>query len=346
MTPELLQKLEHIIARNKQTDDSDVVFQLKQLLYDNESHSQKEVISITELVTEYLSRLREETYQNDIIKTGFQDLDNVIGGFFPDEFVVVGGRPAIGKTTFLVDLSLNISKTVPLLYITLELSDKQLTNRFIVSLSEIPMHSTKQQTITSAEWERINSIERGFTDHQLFILDNRSNDIFTLKMHCEKQIRENGVKVIVIDYLQLASSYQHRKYRELEVSFICRELRSIAKEHNVCIIVSSQLNRSVENRCGTEGKRPQLTDLRESGSIEQNADKVILLHRPEYYGICEDNEGNSLIGIAEIIVAKNRNGITGEVRLHFDCKIPKFRDIKNDFTFSSDRLKEMEEVPF
>jgi len=349
MTPELLQKLEHIIARNQQTDDSAVVFQLKQLLYDNEIHSEKEVISITELVTENLRQLKTETFQNDIVKTGFRDLDNVIGGFLPGEFVVIGGRPAMGKTTFLVDLSLNISKTVPLLYITLELSDKQLTNRFIASLSEIPVYPTKQQTMTSAEWERINSIDREFADHQLFILDNRNNDISTLKMHCEKQIRENGVKVIVIDYLQLAGSYQHRKYRELEVSYVCRELKNIAKEHNVCVIVSSQLNRSVENRCGAEGKRPQLADLRESGAIEQNADKVILLHRPEYYGIREDCEGNTLDGIAEFIVAKNRNGVTGEVRLHFDCKIPKFgsfEGFKSDFTFSSDRLKEIEEIPF
>ena len=223
MTPELLQKIEHIIARNQQTDDSAVVFQLKQLLYDNENHNEKEVISITELVTENLRQLREKTFQNDIVETGFRDLDNVIGGFLPGEFVVIGGRPAIGKTTFLVDLSLNISKTVPLLYITLELSDKQITNRFIASLSEIPVYPTKQQIMTSVEWERINSIDREFSDHQLFILDNRNNDIPILKMHCEKQIREKGVKVIVIDYLQLASSYQHRKYRELEVSYVCRE---------------------------------------------------------------------------------------------------------------------------
>jgi replicative DNA helicase len=349
MTPELLQKIENIIARNQQTDDKTVVFQLKQLLYDNEILSEKEVKSIAELVTESLRQLKAESFQNDIIKTGFRDLDRLIGGFLPGELVIIGGRPAMGKTAFLVDLSLNISKIVPLLYITLELSDEQLTNRFIASLSEIPAHLTKQQAITSAEWEHINSIEKKITDHQLFLLDNQHNTISILRTHCEKQIRENGVKVIIIDYLQLASSYQHRKYRELEVSFVCRELKNIAKKHNVCIIASSQLNRGIENRSGMEGKRPQLADLRESGAIEQDADKVILLHRPEYYNIFTDNEGNSLTGIAEIIVAKNRNGITADVRLHFDYKIPKFRDFvnfKNDFAFSSGRLKDLEEVPF
>jgi replicative DNA helicase len=348
MTTELQQKIEDIIAHGQQVDDRAVVSQLKKLFYENENFTETDTKPIAELVAESLRQLKTETPQNGVFKTGFQDLDSLIGGFLPGEFVVIGGRPAMGKSTFLVDVSLNISKTVPLLFVTLDFSGEQLTTRFIASLSNVPAHRFLQKTMSAAEWERIDATEKKLADRQLFVLDSRNNGITAIKAHCEKQIRENGVKVIVVDFLQLISSYQSRHNRADEVGFVSRELKNIAKEHNVCIIVSSSLNRGLVHR-GGEG-RPQLSDLRESGTIEQDADKVIFLYRPEYYKIIEDERGNSLSGIVEFMVAKNRNGVTGDARLLFDAEIPKFKtpvNVKEKFAFSSDRLKEIDnELPF
>ncbi|MDR1115263.1 MAG: DnaB-like helicase C-terminal domain-containing protein [Tannerella sp.] len=351
MTPELQQKIENIITHGQQVDDRAVVSQLKKLLYENGNFDEKDTKPIAELVAESLRQLKTETPQNGVFKTGFQDLDSLIGGFLPGEFVVIGGRPAMGKTTFLVDLSLNISKTVPLLFVTLDLSGEQLTNRFIASLSDVPAHRLLQKTMSEAEWERIDKTEKKFAAHQLFVLGSRNNGITAIKTHCEKQIRENGVKVIVVDYLQLIRANQHWRQRVDEVSYVSRELKNMAQEHNVCVIVSSSLNRGVEHRNGAEGKRPLLSDLRESGAIEQDADKVILLHRPEYYKITEDDRGNDISGIVEFILAKNRNGATDDVYLLFDAEIPKFKTLvnaKKKFTFSSNRLKEVgaDDLPF
>ena len=288
---------------------------------------------IPELVVETPRQLQAETSQNGVIKTGFQDLDKLIGGFLPGEFIIIGGRPAMGKTSFLVDLSLNISENYPLFFETLELDDWQLTQRFISSHVEIPIRKIEQpQTLTLAECEQIDSKMKKIADSQLFILGvDMNNAISFLKAHCEKQIKENGVKVIVIDYLQLVSWYQRKEDNKIDMSFVCQELKNIAKENNVCVIVSSQLKRDLVKRIGNEGKRPQLSDLglRESDAIMQNADKVIFLHRPEYYEIYEDESGNDLTGIAEIIVAKNNNGVTGNSVLRFDKEIPKFSNFAN-----------------
>jgi replicative DNA helicase len=273
----------------------------------------------------------------------------VIGGFLPGEFVVIGGRPAMGETTFLVDLSLNISKTVPLLFVTLDFSGEQLTTRFMASFFDIPSSRLLQKKLNAADWQCIDETEKKFASQQLSVLDSRNTSIATIKTHCEKQIRENGIKVIVLDYLQLVRSNRRWRQRVDEVSYVSRELKNMAQELNVCIIASSSLNRGLEYRWSGE-KRPQLSDLRDSGAIEQDADKVILLHRPEYYKITEDEKGNDLTGVVEFIVAKNRNGVTGEVRLLFDADIPRFSPIvhaKKNFTFSADRLKEIDDsLPF
>ena len=347
MTPDLQQKIENIINRNPQADDKDIVFQLKQLLYETEVQNDvdKDAKNIVDLVVENIRQLKEEADQSDMIKTGFDDFDSRFGGFRLGEYIVVGGRPAMGKTQFLVNLSLNISTTVPVLYVTLDLSESLLTSRFISSVSEIPIGNILQHDLSEVQKFILSGVDKEFSKHQLFIYADCNNSIAALKRHCQKQIRENGIRVIVVDYLQLINSYQHRKYRELEVSYISRELKNMAKEYNVCVIASSQLSRAVEYRGSIEGKRPQLSDLRESGAIEQDADKVLFIHRPEYYKILEDYQGNSLVNLAEIIVAKNRNGCLGDFYLSRDNNFTRFRNhnVKNEFTFASNRLFELEE---
>ena len=345
MTLDLQHKIENIITRNPQADDGEILFQLKQLLYEMELQYSvaEDAKSIADLVAENILQLNGEKNQNNVIKSGFDKFDAHFGGFCPGEFVVVGGRPAMGKTQFLVNLSLHISKTFPVLFVTFDLSEFMLTNRFISSVSEIPAQSILQHDLSVEQKHTLSTIGNEFAKRQLFIHDNFNTSITALKAHCIKQIKENGIQVIVIDYLQFISSYNHRKYRELEVSFISRELKSLSKEYNVCVIASSQLNRGVEGRTSIDGKRPKLSDLRESGAIEQDADKVIFIHRPEYYGITEDHNGESLIGLAEIIVAKNRNGRLGIVNLAINRDFTNFRNLKTEITFSSSRLLELKE---
>jgi replicative DNA helicase len=352
MSPDLQQKIA-TLTRNPQADDREILFQLKQLLYETElpTGADKEAKSIGDLFAENMRQLNAETAPNDVVKTGFEDFDTRFGAFRLGELVVVGGRPAMGKTQFLVNLSLNISATVPVLYVTLELSEFLLTTRFISSISEIPANKILQRDLGMEQYYKLESIGNEFAKRRLFIHDSGNTSIAALKALCLKQIQENGIQVIIVDYLQLLSSYKHRNHRELEVSYICRELKNLAKEQKVCIIVSSQLSRAAEGRSGLDGKRPQLSDLRESGAIEQDADKVLFIYRPEYYGIRESLSGDDLRYLVEIIVAKNRNGCLGDFYLSRDENFTNFRNykFKTEFTFSTDRLlelKEAGEIPF
>jgi len=343
MTQELRQKMEAIINRNPQADDREIVFQLKQLLYEGElqNFSYKEAKSMAQLVADNLSQLHEGEAQSTVVKTGFDDFDAPFGGFRLGEFIVVGGRPAMGKTQFLVNLSLHISATFPVLFIAFDMSEPVLASRFMASASGIPAGDILQHKISPQQKARLAGVGNLFEKRRLFLSDGCHPSIAAIRAYCQKQIQENGIQVIVVDYLQLITSYHHKKFREQEVSHISRELKNMAKEYNVCVIVSSQLNRSVEMRGGN--RRPMLSDLRESGAIEQDADKVIFIHRPEAYGILEDGEGNSLIDVVEVIVAKNRIGCLGGFMLMKDSNFTSFRSVNTEFTFSMDRLHELEE---
>ena len=350
MTSDLLNKIESIISRNPQANDRDILLQLRQLLTETELQYNVgiDAKSITDLVTENIQQFKGDSYQDTHITSGFAELDKLIGGFRLGEFVVVGGRPSIGKTQFLINLSLHISETIPTLYATLDLSEFLLTNRFISSVSEIPTQNILQHDLDEEQKNKLLAIGDAFTKRKLFIHDTGNSFIESLKALIQKQIQENGIQVIFVDYLQLISSCHHRKSRETEVSHICRELKNLAKEKNVCLIAASQLSRAVELRGGVESKRPILSDLRESGAIEQDADKVLFVHCPEYYGVKEDAFGNSLINLAEIIVAKNRNGRLGSIYLCKDKDFTNFRThiVKDDFTFSANRLLEFGDMNF
>ena len=311
--------------------------------------------NITDLVTENIRQFDAETPQHAVIKSGFVDFDAQFGGFFAGEFVVVGGRPAMGKTQFLINLSLHISMSVPVLYVTLELSEYKLTSRFISSVTQIPTTDILRRELSEEQKAKFFKVGNAFKKRKLFIHECFYNNIEPLLAHCREQIQENGVQVIFIDYLQLLNSQKQRdSNRDIEMSHICREIKNMCKENNVCVIASSQLNRSVEHR-GFH-KRPQLYDLRESGSIEQDADKVLFIYRPEYYGIVEDVEGNSLKRHTEIIVAKNRSGRMDEFYITRDEDFTNFLNSPKhtmssgydfDYTDEEPKLSEFEEkIPF
>jgi replicative DNA helicase len=344
MNSDIKERIQRIIT-NEQADEKELILQLKQAIYENEvqTNSEKKSRSLTELVSENLKYLQDKSNQVNIVKSGFTDFDEAFGGFLLGELVVIGARPGMGKTLLLINLALNISLTKPVLYFTFDLSEFLLTNRFISTLSGIPLNNILQHDFSNEQGDIIASIEPELSNRKIFISESISNYFFPFKEHCIKQIQENGIQVIFVDYLQLLTASKNRNNRELEISFICRELKKLAKEHNVCIICSSQLSRAVESRGGA--RIPQLADLRESGAIEQDADKVMFIYRPAYYNIDIDEAGNNTEGVAEIYISKNSSGKNGMVRLKVDEAFTSFRDFdfyRNEFSFRQDRLYEMD----
>ena len=348
---DLLSELHSLMADDLSTlDVKEIIRRLNNMVLEaemNTSFQAKDSKSLTTLFADHLSGLQNNIDTNHLIMSGFGNLDTLIGGFLPGEFIVIGGRPAMGKTQFCVNLCLNISKEHPILYFTFDLSEYLLVCRFISALTGIETKRILQHELTSEEKIQIAALEKRFKNHRININDSCSSSVTTFKAHCLKQIYENGVKVILVDYLQMMSTTRYRNSRELEISYISRELKSLARDHNVCVIATSQLSRSPEKRSATA--KPFLSDLRDSGAIEQDADKVIFLYRPEYYAIDVDEEGNSVAGLMELIVAKNRNGGLGTSRIKRNAVFSSFTDFleySNEFSFSPTRLNELEDKPF
>ncbi len=267
------------------------------------------------------------------LETGFHELDTLTSGWQNSDLIIIAARPAMGKTAFVLSMAKNmaVNFNTPVALFSLEMSNVQLVNRLIVNVCEIPGEKIKSGRLESYEWEQLDFKIKELYDAPIYVDDTPSLSVFELRTKARRLVREHGIKCIIIDYLQLMNaSGMNFGSREQEVSTISRSLKGLAKELNIPIIALSQLNRGVEARQGVEGKRPQLADLRESGAIEQDADMVCFIHRPEYYKITEDERGNSLIGLAEIIIAKHRNGAVGDVRLRFKSEFAKFMNVGED----------------
>ena len=277
-----------------------------------------------------------------MIATGFANLDKLIGGFFPGEFIVIGSRPSVGKTQLLINLSLNIARTYPTLFFSFDLSEYLLACRYLSTLSGFPVNKILQQTFTPEERIRFDKYSTRLSQINLLMNCNSDTSINTFKSISLRQIKDNGIKVIFVDILQMITTDRNRANREQEVSFISAQLKKFAKKYEVCIIATSQLSRSVETR--KESKVPILSDLRDSGSIEQDADKVIFIYRPEYHGVMNDEMGNNIAGETHLYIAKNKNGATGMAKLIRDPEFTTFSDFidyYSDFNFSSGRLNEI-----
>ena len=351
MAPSLNKRIENILRRSE--DENEILLSLKQLLSEQDIQPKKikESKIISELFFENYEVIMNPNTNPKFIQTGFRNIDKMLGGFMLGEYVVIGARPAMGKSQLLVSLAINISKATPALFISLDLNEFRLTSKFIASLTGVELHNIFQMTFSEEEKVLINSAGDQFNRLNLIVNDWYGGTLLNFRVLCQKHIEENGVKVIIVDELQLMNpAYRYRNSRELEISSISKALKDIAKDFNVCVIAGSQLNRAIEGRTGIEGKRPQLSDLRESGAIEQDADKVIFLHRPEYYHITEDAQGNSLLGLVELIVAKNKIGPVGEVMIKRNHNFSSFVDCIHqditEFNFSQERLNEIKKVPF
>lgn len=269
------------------------------------------------------------------VASGFTDLDRMTSGWQKSDLVIIAARPAMGKTAFVLSCARNaaVDFNKPVVVFSLEMSSVQLVNRLISGETNIEQEKIRKGNLEEWEWQQIHSKIRRLEQAPLIIDDTPALNIFEFRAKCRRLKSQHDIQLIVIDYLQLMQGKggdgKGSGNREQEIGSISRALKSVAKELNVPVIALSQLSRAVENRPGGS-KRPMLSDLRESGSIEQDADMVLFLYRPEYYGLEVDEDNNPTQGVGEVIIAKHRNGETGRVRLKFVGKYVKFTDLEDN----------------
>ena len=268
------------------------------------------------------------------ISTGFEKLDALTSGWQPSDLIIIAARPGMGKTALTLSMARNIAvtKEVPVAFFSLEMSSIQLITRLISAETGLSSEKLRTGKLADHEWKQLNVKVGDLEKAPLYIDDTPALSIFDLRAKARRLASQHKIKLIVVDYLQLMTAGNSNKTgnREQEISTISRNLKSLAKELDIPVIALSQLSRAVETRGGT--KRPQLSDLRESGAIEQDADIVSFIYRPEYYQIEEwdDEEHSSSIGQAELIVAKHRNGGLDNIRMKFIGQLGKFEDLQPD----------------
>ena len=289
------------------------------------------------------------------VASGFNKIDKLTAGWQESDLVIIAARPGMGKTALSLSMASNIAINgkIPLAFFSLEMSSIQLITRMISSETGLDANKLRTGKLEKHEWEQLNVRVKNLENAPLYIDDTPSLSIFDLRAKARRLVSQKGVKIIIVDYLQLMTAGANIKTgnREQEISTISRNLKALAKELKIPVIALSQLSRMVEGRTS---KRPLLSDLRESGAIEQDADIVSFIYRPEYYKIdqWDDNERSSTEGEAEFIVSKHRNGGLGNIRLRFISQLAKFEDIEhydspyefhskmnaaaNDDTFKSD----------
>ena len=295
-----------------------------------EGNIKREVSPINMVIKDAIREIEEAGKREDALvgtPSGFTKLDRLTSGWQKSELIIIAARPSMGKTALALSMARNMAidhgKYVAIF--SCEMSSIQLVNRLIVAETDIPGDKIRNGRLSEEEWKQLDTRIKKLVQAPIFIDDTPAISIFELRAKCRRLMAQHKLDIVIVDYLQLMSGPDNAGSREQEVSNISRSLKSIAKELNVPIIALSQLNRSVEMRGGT--KRPLLSDLRESGAIEQDADMVVFIHRQEKFGIMAFEDGSSTKGIAEIILAKNRNGPVDDVRLRFREEKAQFVDI-------------------
>ena len=318
-----------------ETQDVDELMQAAESgIFEISQRAQKrDVTQIDPVIEEAFARMEKAAKNTGSISgipSGFHALDKITSGWQTPDLIIIAARPAMGKTAFVLSMAKNmaIDHEIPVAIFSLEMSNVQLVNRLIMNVCELEGDKIKTGKMSKEDSKRLNTKVNIMKGKPLYLDDTPSLSIFELRSKARKLVREKGIQLIIIDYLQLMNA-QGSSFgsREQEVSIISRNLKALAKELDIPIIALSQLNRGVEARQGVEGKTPQLSDLRESGAIEQDADMVCFIHRPEYYHLYNDDKtGKDLRGLAQIIVAKHRNGATDSIWLRFRGKYAKFQN--------------------
>ncbi len=269
------------------------------------------------------------------VASGFTDLDRITSGWQNTELTIIAARPAMGKTAFVVSAMRNaaVEWNIPVAMFSLEMSATQLMLRLISAEAEIDSNKLRKGKLENHEWVQLHQKIKNLSNAPIYIDDTPALSILEMRAKCRRLKAQFDIGLVIIDYLQLMTADSGggaKGNREQEIAAISRAMKNLAKEINVPVIALSQLSRAVETRGGD--KRPQLSDLRESGSIEQDADMVMFLYRPEYYKITQDEQGNSTEGVGEVIIAKNRSGDVDTVKLRFIGKYTKFTDLDGFYT--------------
>lgn len=329
-------------AYNETSDVFDLLDRAEKNLFDvAQGNIRSNYIEMKDLVSMSISQIEHARRQESGITgvpSGFTELDKVTAGWQRSDLVIIAARPGMGKTSFVLSLARNAAVLAkkPVAVFSLEMSSVQLAHRLISAETELNSEKLRKGTLADHEWEQLNSLVKNISQAPLYIDDTPALSVFDLRSKCRRLKVQHNVELIIVDYIQLMRSEIDSRSgnREQEISNISRSLKSIAKELNVPVLAISQLNRSVEARLT---KRPQLSDLRESGAIEQDADMVCFIYRPEYYNLTQDEEGNPTAGLAEIIIAKHRNGALRDVKVRFIDRLAKFVDYESvEFSSSSD----------
>lgn len=342
-------------AYDETTDVFDLLDNAESKLYEvTQGNIKKSSETAQSLVMQAKRKIEEIANKEGLsgIPSGFEKLDKLTSGWQPSDLVIIAARPGMGKTAFVLSMARNIAvnSNLGVAVFSLEMSSVQLITRLISSETGLSSEKLRTGKLEKHEWEQLNVKVKGLEKAPLFIDDTPSLSIFDLRAKARRLSSQHGIKLIVIDYLQLmtAGGTQKGGNREQEISTISRNLKALAKELDVPVIALSQLSRAVETRGGS--KRPLLSDLRESGAIEQDADIVSFIYRPEYYKIDEwdDEERTPTQGQAEFIVAKHRNGGLDNIRLKFIGQLGKFdnlEDFDSPFEFQS-KMNGDDENPF
>ncbi|MCL4139278.1 UNVERIFIED_CONTAM: hypothetical protein GTU68_039352 [Idotea baltica] len=327
---------------NDSYEDSKDIFELlddaEQNLFEiTDKNLKRNFETLSSLTIEARKQIEEASKQTDGltgVPSGFTGLDRLTSGWQKSDLIIIAARPGMGKTAFTLALAANAAKDYkkPIAIFSLEMSNIQLVQRLMSMESEISGQKLRNGQLEEYEWQQLNRAMERLDDVPIFIDDTPAINIFELRAKARRLKMQHDIQMIVIDYLQLMTGTPDQKNkgnREQEISTISRSLKSLAKELGVPVIALSQLSRAVESRGGP--KRPMLSDLRESGAIEQDADIVTFIYRPDYYDM--DAEDDTPEGLTEIIIAKHRNGALDTVNLKFIAQYAKFVDMDNaDFT--------------
>ncbi len=319
-------------AFDESNDIEDVMQETEGKLFElSQRNVKKDVTQIDPVIRDAIKQMEisaNRTSGLSGLESGYRELDRLTSGWQNSDLIIIAARPAMGKTAFVLSMAKNmaVNYNIPVAVFSLEMSNLQLVNRLISNVCELDGQKIKSGSLSPLEWQQTTARLQALYGAPLYIDDTPSLSVFELRTKARRLVREKQVQFIIIDYLQLMNA-SGMKYgsREQEVSMISRSLKQLAKELNIPIVALSQLNRSVESR--SENKRPQLSDLRESGAIEQDADMVCFIHRPEYYlRSGEDAQGNDIRGLAEFIVAKHRSGAVDDVKLRFRSSFARFEN--------------------
>jgi replicative DNA helicase len=327
------------------TDVFDLLDKAESKLYEvTQGNIKRSSETAQSLVLQAKKRIEEIANQKGLsgVETGFTKLDAITSGWQPSDLIIIAARPGMGKTAFVLSMARNIAIDFghPVALFSLEMSSVQLITRLISSETGLSSEKLRTGKLEKFEWEQLSVKVKNLEKAPLYIDDSPSLSIFDLRAKARRLASQHGIKIIIVDYLQLMTAGGNGKgggNREQEISTISRNLKALAKELNIPVIALSQLSRAVETRGSS--KRPLLSDLRESGAIEQDADIVSFIYRPEYYKIEEwdDDEQSPSAGQAEFIIAKHRNGSLENVRLKFIGNLGKFDNLE-DYSGSYDDL--------